>query len=229
MGQEWIDFIKTQHFLIAYFITWVVSIITYKKYFNSILKYFPILLAYIFLNELLGYCVRYTDYFSFFTKTEYLNANDLIYNLYTLIFFGYFYFLYWKLVKLKKFKNWIFIGASIVSIVFVVSAIFQNPFRISLYYASGIASWVLFFCTILYFAELKSTWQWKTLKGNLMFWISLGIAVFHLFFPFIYITGYLNYDIWQEYNLQSILRILIIIMYSVFCIGFIVCRKNSVR
>ena len=139
MDQEWIDFIKNQYFLVVYFITWVISMISYKKYFNTILKYFPILIAYTFLNELLGYFIK-TDYFSFFSDAKYLNANDLIYNLYTLIFFGFFYFLYWKLVESEKFKTWISIASGVTLLSFIVRSFFQNPILMSLYYVNIIAS-----------------------------------------------------------------------------------------
>jgi len=201
--------------------------ITYKKYFNTLLKYLPIIIAYTLLNELLGYFIRYTDYFSFFSKEDYNQANDIIYNFYDVIFFGYFYYVFWKAVVSKKFKNWILIGATIAFMTYVISAIFQNPFLVSLYYANAIACWILVFFIALYLIELNSISNWKSQIYNLMFWLSIGLAVFHLFFPIVFTTGYLNYEVWQAYNLRIVIKGLIVIMYTLFCIGFIVCRRRS--
>lgn len=215
------------HFLLIYGITLLISMITYKKYFNTILKYLPIIIVYTLLNELLGYFIRYTDYFSFFSISEYNKANDIIYNIYDIVFFGFFYYVFWKVLKSKKSKNWILFGSVISLAAYIVSTIFQNPFLVSLYYANAISCWILFCFTLLYFFQLKEKWDWKIQQHNLMLWISIGLAVFHLFFPFVFTTAYFNYDIWQTYHLQSILKFLIVIMYSFFCVGFILCRQKA--
>jgi len=66
MLQEFIEFIKEDYFLIVYGITWFFSVINYKKYFDTVLKYFPILIAYTFLNELFGLQHIYHYIFSLF-------------------------------------------------------------------------------------------------------------------------------------------------------------------
>lgn len=203
--------------------------VTYKKYFNTVLKYLPLLIAYTLLNELLAMFIRHSDYFSFFSQKEYSNANDIIYNIYDVLFFGFFYFVYWNLIKSKKAKTWVLIGSSIALMSYIISAILQNPLKVSLYYANAISCWILLSFILIYLNQLRVGWNWKIQRGNLMFWISIGLGIFHLFFPFVFTTAYLNYEIWETYHLQSILRVLIILMYSIFCVGFIVSRKNGVR
>jgi len=227
MSQSLIDILKNSYFVIIYGVTWIIAIATYKKYFNTVIKYFPLIITYTLLNELLGILVRYTDYFTFFSQKKYANANDIVYNIYDILFFGFFYFVYWKLIKSKKSKKWILYGSAIALLSYIISAFFQNPILISLYYANAISCWILLFICILYFKQLRPNLNWKEQRYNLMFWITLGLAIFHFFFPFLFVTGYLDTDVYYKYNLQTIWRILIVIMYTLFSVGFIVSRKRS--
>lgn len=229
LSNTWIEMVENSYFVPVYGVTWIIAMATYKKYYNGVLKYFPLLIAYTFLNELLGIFIRYTDYFSFFSEKEFANANDIVYNIYDLVFFGFFYFVYWKLAKSRKTRNWVLVGSGISIISYVVSSIWQNPLEVSLYYANAVACWILVSFAIIYLKQLLIGWDWKVQQGNLMFWVSIGLALFHLFFPILFITAYLKHDVWQAYHLQSITRILIVFMYGIFCVGFIFCRKNGVR
>ena len=88
MSQKLIEFFSEQYILIVYLVALIVSILHYKKYYDTLMKYLPIIIAYTFFNELLGYFIRYTDDFAFLS-TETKN-NEIIYNLYQLIFFIFF-------------------------------------------------------------------------------------------------------------------------------------------
>lgn len=226
---EILDFFKLNYFLAAYGITLIISLITYKKYYNTVLKHFPILIAYAFLNELLGYFIRYSDDFSFFSQSEFSHVNSLIYNLFDFFFFGYFYYIYWKLTESIKIKKLIVAGAIVAIIANIINAIFYNPLQIALFYANAISSWILLSFSLHYLTSMKPYLLWKSNRYNLMFWISISLVVFHLFFPVLFSTGYLMPEVGYEYHFRELIGVLIIIMYSLFSIGFIVCRKNSVR
>ena len=227
MIQEFFIFLKVHYNIPAYLVGLIISILFYKKYFDTELKYFPLLIAYTFFNELLGYFIRYTSGFSFFPEEEYLNANDIIYNIYALVFFSFFYFLYWKLSKRRK--NWILCGSVLVLFSFILNCFYQNPFLQSLYYSISLASLFLLTIVILYFFDSKSNLKWLLQKHNLMFWVSLGLGVFYLFFPVIYLIGFKNYELWQQLHLRTLLRILIVVMYVFFSIGFIISRRRAFR
>lgn len=219
--------LKSNFFLLAYGLTFFISLVTYRKYFNTVLKYFPILIAYTFLNELLGVLIRYTDYFSLFFEEEYAVANSLIYNIFDFFFFGYFFYVYWMLTQSQKIKKTIVYGAIIVVLANIINACFYNPTKIALYYANAISCWILVIFTFQYFIGLGPELKWNIQRYNLMFWVSLGLAIFHFFFPFLFATGYILPEIWYTFKLQTLLRILIVIMYSLFSIGFIVSRIRS--
>jgi hypothetical protein len=227
MANEWIKFIKEEYFLIVYCVTLIIAIFSYRKYFDTPLKYFPIIIAYTLFNELLGYFIRYNEDFTFFAKKELLAANDLIYNIYNIIFYTFFFWIFWQLTKAKKNKRLVTIGITISFISYFLSLFYQDPTKILLFYASSISGIILFLFVILYLSESKSDWDWKTQKYNLMFWTSLGLGVFHLFFPVLILIGFLSYETWEELHFRTILKILIILMYFLFSIGFIKCRKRS--
>lgn len=210
----------------TYGLALILSIGTYKKYFDTALRYFPIIIAYTFFNELLGYFIRYKETFAFFSDEKF--ANDIIYNIYYVVFFGYFLFVYWNLVYDKKFKKWIRWLAYSALLIFIVNSFFYNPLTRSLFYAISIVSWLLLASILIYFYSI-SNWQWSRDKYNLMTWVSAGLGVFFLLFPIFYLIGFLKFEIWQQYHLRTVLRLLIMVMYLLFCIGFIKSRRRAFR
>lgn len=221
-----IDFIQRSYFVIAYGITLILSMVTYRKYFDTHFKYLPAIIAYTLLNEILGYFIRYYPEFSFFPNFNDARINEIIYNIYDLVFFPFFYYVYWKLIDNEIYKKWIRNLGILAMFTFPISCFFQNPTHTTLYYANAIASWVLLLCVVLYF-KTKGKNKAFIQPYNLVFWISIGLVVFHVFSPFLFLIGYLRYDIWLDYHLRTFLHILIMIMYLVFCIGFIINRKKA--
>jgi len=226
---EFIDFLKENYFISIYCIAWIVAVKTYRKYFDTALKYFPMLIAYTFFNELLGYCIRYLDDFAFYESVIF--ANDIIYNIYDIIFYGYFYLLYWRLIDSKKYKN-IIVSLSIsVLVIYMVSAFFQDPRMISLFYGTIYGSFVLVTIIILYFDHHMKTsyWTWKREKYNLVVWVSLGLLFFYSILPFLFLIGYLNNAVWEAYHLRELIRILIIVTYTIFCKGLLTSGRMYFR
>ncbi|NQZ45099.1 MAG: hypothetical protein HRT65_12375 [Flavobacteriaceae bacterium] len=224
-SQELVD-LGMNYFLIpVYFLTLMVALYHYKKYFDTVLKLFPIIIAYTFFNELLGHLIRYSSEFAFFSKKTF--ANDLIYNIYDLFFYGFFYYVYWKLIHSKRRKKTIKILALTVLASYLISCCFQNPLTISLYYATSLASWVLALIIILYFSEKSTEWNWQRERSNLMFWVSLGLLLFSYIFPFLFFSGYLKPELWYAYNFQMVLRIIIVIMYGLFITGFVISHRRA--
>lgn len=223
------SFIKDNYYMLVYAITLFVSLASYKKYYDTALKYFPIIIAYTFFNEVLGYLVRTYDEISFFQNVKYSNFNDVIYNIYALIFFAFFYHVYWQLIRNKRYKNYIISFFIIFLTAYIVSTFFQNPLETNLYYALAISSWLLVTCIIFYFKDKKELHEDILQVHNLMFWVSLALLIFYSIFPVIYVIGYTQYEIWVQYELRSILNVLIVVMYSLFIFGFLKSRKLAFR
>ena len=229
MIKELIHFTIENYFVVLYAITWIVSVITYRKYFDTHLKYFPILVAYTFFNELLGYMIRFYPDFSFFNDTKYQYNREVLYNIYAVIFFSYFYYIYWKLTLRPKFKNQIRNAAIVVGLSFIISCLFQNPMDVSLFYSISLSAFVLIYCIALYFNDQYIHYQKVIQVRNLVFWVSLGMASLYVFFPFLYLIGYLNLYIWKTYHLLTILRGLIVIMNVLIIIGFLISKRPAFR
>lgn len=226
MSQEFIDFLKEHFNIVIYLIGLVISVLHYKKYFDTVLKFFPIIIAYTFFNELLGYFIRYSDRFAFFSEET--TANDLLYNVYALIFFGYFYFIYYKLVENAKYKKVIKALALIALFVFIVHSFFLNPLKFSLYYGLSLACFILVIVILIYFKNRKE-WNWSEEKYNLVTWVSGGLGIFYFLLPIFYLIGYFYPNIWIDFPLRIMIRVLIVVMYSLFCIGFITSRRRAFR
>lgn len=227
MFQELIDFSEEHFYILIYFFALVIAIVNYRKFFDTVLKYFPALIAYTFFNELLGYFIRYSEKFAFFEDITF--ANDFIYNIYDLFYYGFFFWVFWKLAPSHRQKKIIIVLALAVLCGFLISLFFQDPFLISLYYATSLASFVLAIIVLWHWiARLKSfNWEWD--KHNLLFWVSLGLFIFHLLFPWLFLTIYLNKEIAIRFEFHIILRYLIVVMYALFCVGFVISRRRAFR
>lgn len=212
-----------------YFITWVISALNYRKYFDTVLKYFPVFIAYTFFTEILGYFIKFHEGFQFFSDEKYAWNNIIIYNIYSVVSFAFFFYIYWKTLKNPIHQKWFKLGIFITSGAYFLSLFFHDPFHGNLYYADLVASLVLLFAIALYFKEKITETNDYPMMFNLLFWISLGLAVFHLFFPFIFIALYEARDFYYQYHLYDFLVILILIMYGMFTIGFLFCKRKAYR
>jgi len=226
MSQEFIEFISKHYFLVIYGITWFFSVANYKKYFDTVLKYFPILIAYTFLNELLGTLVLLEE-FALFAK--YSAKNALVYNIYSIIFFPYFFFVYWKLIENSYYKNWIKYLALTTILSVLINSSFTNPLIEPLYFTIVYASIILVICITFHALDKKNKGSWNFEKYNLIRWISTGLIVFYTIFPIIFLINFFNKYLWIKYNLGAFQKILIVIMYVLFCIGFSISRRRSFR
>jgi len=63
-----------------YAVALLMALIRYPKYYSSPLKYFPVLLMYTFLTELLGYFTKNYEVFHISIFTTIVNHNVIIYN-----------------------------------------------------------------------------------------------------------------------------------------------------
>ncbi|MDT0608101.1 hypothetical protein [Croceitalea rosinachiae] len=230
MFPEISDFLLENYFISIYGITLVLSIIRYRRYFDTVLKYFPIIIAYTLFNEILGGMIKYFDEFQVVFIDKYSYYNVILFNLYSLIFFLFFYYVYWNSIQNISHKNIVKIGAVIFLSIYILSLFFQNPMLMHLYYAYTIGAIVLILCVLFYFKKIFSEKE-KPYKHhqNLLFWVSLGLLVFYVFDPALMIIGLKNDYIYIKYNLHTLLYILIVAMYTFFIIGFLLGKRRAFR
>ena len=218
------------YFIPIYGIALFISVVRYRMYFDTVLKYFPILIAYTFFNELLGVIIKNIADFQFVYIKQFSYYNVILYNIYSFIFYLFFYYVYWERLTNPKEKKLIKIGALMLVATNLVSVVFQDPMLVSLYVAYSVGAIFLLIAIFFYLRQIKAGIQnFKQLRGNLLFWISLGLFVFFLIDPVVMIIG-THYDyVYLTYNLQQLLYVLIVTMYSFFILGFILCRRRGIQ
>ncbi|MEO0505023.1 MAG: hypothetical protein AAF090_02640 [Bacteroidota bacterium] len=219
--------ILKEYYIPLYLLTWVVAMIRFKRYDDTVLKHLPIFIIYTFFTELLGYFIKFHEDFQFFSAEGTDWHNVIIFNIYQVVTFAYFFWVYYKVCLLQENKRRIkFLAIGTFSSYFI-SLFFQDPFHIGLYYADLVGSLSLVVIIILYFMEKTKKTVKYPVMNNLMFWVSLGLLVFYCLFPFVQLIGYTKYEIWVEYHFQTVLSILIVTMYILFNIGFIFGKKKA--
>lgn len=216
------------YYLIFYLTALIVGIATFKKYFDTPLRLFPLLIAYTLFNEVLGYFILEFEEFSFFDSLEYHWHNVVIYNIYTLFFYTYLLWLYYKLLK-RQHKNLIRFFAVVLTLGYAVSLFFQDPFHSGLYFADCLACIIVIVLVGLHFRELLKSNGSQPSKHNHMMWFGLGMLIFHIYYPFYVLNGYHNVDFFLAYNLRQILWCVITVMYTLFTIGFIMGKRLYFR
>lgn len=213
-----------------YAITVLVALWRYPRYFDSVFKYFPILLMYTLVTELGGLILKTNDDYDL-VLSDLLDYNNwLIYNIYDIIFFLYFFYVYWVSIKELKYRKIIKIGAGI----FILAAIlnpfltdFRTRFQMITYFTGAL---VLITAILLYYRQLKSTTGTWFLNENLLSWLSLGIIVFLIGYIPLIILGHFNIVAAEDYQIiRRIHLFLILIMYSSFITGFINMSRRSLK
>ncbi|WP_350294057.1 hypothetical protein [uncultured Croceitalea sp.] len=228
MGEDIIDFVKVNYFVIVYGITWLISVFTYKKYFDTLLKYFPIIIAYTFFTELLGGLVANYDDFQLIFGYNQTNYRSVIYNIYHLCFFLFFFFVYWKLISNKTHKIAIKYGSYAFVFINIINCFIKDPIIFSLVYAYIFGILLLIYCILVYLKKILKEYNINLLKYNLMFWVSIGLLLFH--------ATYLPLKIVKEFYPESYyiafrhLHLgMIVLMYVIFSIGFIMSKRKAFR
>jgi hypothetical protein len=223
MGIEIKEFLLGNYFIFFYALGLITSIVTYRQYYDSILKYLPIIIAYTLATETLGLIIRENNEMRLVLADEYAHYNILIFNIFDIIFFLYFFYVFRSVITNLRFRNWITYSALLFIIISLVNPFFQNLMLFPQMTASTVGSLALVMITIFYLIESKS--ERKTRLHSLLFWVSLGLLIFYIFYPFIILVGYFDYELYLRLHVRTILHILIAVMYSCFIIGFLSIKR----
>ncbi len=214
-----------------YGITLAVAMFRYPKYFDTALKYFPILLLYTFFNETLGTLIYKYDAFSLTVNSLYIDYYYVIYNIYNIVFFVYFLYLFRSYTenlafkKLAKYFIYIFLGVVLVNL-FVQDFFLEYQY---LTFFTGTAFLVIIVSQYLY--EDWTNRQAGLRKKNILFWLGTGLLLYHICYLPIKAIRYYNglYNLSENPELRKIHLTLILITYIIFIVGFIRMKKKLVR
>ena len=220
----------TEHFYVPlYLITWIVAVIKYRSYFDTPLKYFPMLIIYTFFTELLGVIIKYNNNFQFFSDGRYSWHNVIIYNVYQIVFFLFFFEVFRKVIKRQVLKKQIRYLSIFCLMAYIINAMVYNPLHNQTTYGHIIGSIIMLYILVIYFREKYMEEIPYPLKDNLLFWISMGLAVFYSIFPVISIIYLLKLDIGAQIYFRPLLLTAIVLMYCLIIIGLLAGKRKAFR
>lgn len=217
-----IEFLENNYFIPLYAIALIASIIRYKWYYDTVLKYFPILICFALLAEILGYLIRDFDGFQIiYLENIGHYYNHVIFNIFDIVFFTYFFYVFFKTFSKEKEKQYIVYGGIFFLISSLINPFFQNILLHPQTYAIYAGSLVIILCALSYLKQIKKqNSDIKTRYNILLFWICIGFLVFYPLYPIIMtISDYQG--LYQKLHTQQVLHTIIIGMYTCFTIGFI--------
>ncbi len=212
------------------------------KYFVLLAAVFGLIYFYKYKDTFLRpmmyllWTIAFVEFFSYFTKKYgvlvYTDENGVPYTywLYNLLYFGLFltvFRIYLKAITNKVYKKWIrYFIISYILISIVNWTMIQN-FVLELSVLPYISGSIFLIITIIfYFLELLKSEKILLYHRQLLFWISIGLLLFHTgTIPFsLEINGYALIP--GIHKLFLIITFLSNIMYSMFTFGFIWSRKE---
>ncbi|MDX1767589.1 hypothetical protein [Arenibacter troitsensis] len=225
---EILDTILENSYQPLYAVTLSIALIRYPKYYNTPLKYFPILLMYTFLNELLGYFTKNYEVFHISIFSAFVTHNVFIYNIYNIVFFSYFFYVYWKYIETKKYRTYIILATAFYLMASLANPFFQN-FKLESQVFSYLAgAFAILICIILFFIEHRQSSKKLDFRFTGIKWISIGLLIFYLGYAPIKASRFYNYTYQlNEYvHLRRIHLSLIVLMYISFIIGFLRMKRK---
>ncbi|KKN41600.1 hypothetical protein LCGC14_0721670 [marine sediment metagenome] len=202
----------------------------YPKYFDTSLKYFPILILYTLLNELLGVLIYKFDTFSLEFNNMYSDNYIVIYTIYNILFFLYFFYLFRFYITNEAFKKLIKYGSMFFLATCLINPVFQNLYTQYQYFIFFSGALLLIMSVLLYIKEQKEN-GFQNLKNNVLFWIGLGLLLYHVGYIPIKVIRFQNELTGQTEisTLRTIHFMLLVFMYTCFIIGFLRLKKRLPR
>ncbi|VAW10104.1 hypothetical protein MNBD_BACTEROID03-1410 [hydrothermal vent metagenome] len=211
-----LEFFENYYFIPLYGIALVISLIRYRSYYDTVLKYFPIIIAYTFLSEILGYIIGNFESFQIIYSEKRSFLNSFVYNIFDIVFFLYFYFVFWKAITNSTHREVIKYGTALFVISCLINLFFQNILILPQVYAITVGSLLLITFSIFY---IRQTIAAK--KSNcLILWTSIGLLIFYSFYPINMFLGVYSEAFYERFHLTQFHRLLIVAMYMCFIIGF---------
>jgi hypothetical protein len=221
---------------IFYFFEWaafIFSIYYYKKQPSKPIKYLVMYLGFTIVVETIGFYTFFIDDWNFlsFLKETSFEKNYWLYNVYLIITFL-FYILFFKwFLRNTKTIRFLDILSGLFLITSISILVFSDVFFIKYPAITLISGTVLVLISIFsYYLELINSDRILNLSKSVIFYISVGVLVFHLCLTPVFIFSSLLIDKSTPENIifyASFLKVGNYILYSSFILGFIVCAKDT--
>lgn len=209
------------------------GIFSYKKYKDSVSKYFIWFLFYLMICDSISGYKNYIDngFLDFLKGTVFATNHwwsTSFWKVGAIVFFSFYYF---RVLKRRYFKNIIKIcGTLFFVFCLVYISINWNEFFYQFFpIISVLGALVVFLCTVFYFIEILQSERILTIHKSLSFYISVAIFIWWLIItPLVFYDIYHSNDDWNFIFLKwQIYLFANIFMYSIFTFALIWCRPQN--
>jgi hypothetical protein len=212
----------------------------FKKYKETNYKWFIYFLVYIVICDSLSFYTKYVhpEKFLYYLVGTLIEKNhwwsNLFWNLGAIMFFAFYFRKQLNTILFKniiKYGSYIFLGISVIYILFHLDQYFNSFFPVI--NVSG--SIIIFLCSMFYFMETLQSDRILTFYKSLNFYISTAIFIWWLIItPIVFYDVYFKYEIgssnrdWNFMFLRwQIFLFANIIMYSTFTFALIWCKPQK--
>ena len=234
--QNFIDFINNNSsniYLFLEILAAVTGLILYKKYKNTIAKYFIHFLVYTVIIVIIGrysHLVRGEGILNFLEGTL-LEKNywwfTIFWEIAAGIFFGWYYS---KILYKQLYKKLLRVSV----VIFIVISIFAILLNIDLFFTGSISiieisgAIIILQCASYYFIEILQSDRVLTFYKSLNFYISCAILILWLIqTPLTFFQSYFRLADMEYVNLRGYINLLVIsFMYIVYTVGLIVSKPE---
>lgn len=217
----------------------ITALLVYKKYKNTVVKYFCWFLVYVFLLELIGGYTVYVAKYPFLSEIKNALKGTLIeknywwYNFFWGIGSVVFYTTYFMtVIDKKQYKviiGWsraIFVIAAISNIIFNIDKFFTS----SLPFNSTLGSIVILICTTVYFISILKSDRLMLFYKSVNFYIAAVIFIWYLVVtPLTFFNVYYTAADWDYVILRSTIMLSMnLFMYLTFTFVLLWCKPQNV-
>ncbi|WP_133259743.1 hypothetical protein [Pseudochryseolinea flava] len=170
--------------------------------------------------------------FAIGTLKQYTEArlqNNYIYNVLTSLQYAYYFFLYYSIITIPRYRQWVLTFLVMFVVAVVVNFLWIQKLSVTAAFASytfTLGAILLMMTIALFLVEILNTEKILYFKNYLMFWISIGLFVFYTgIIPFVLSINLLP-DFLSNDALAIMFFTLNLVMYSCFTLGFIISRPQ---
>jgi len=167
----------------------------------------------------------------YFYSLAFKKSNHFIFNLYTLIEYTFYPYIFSKTVKAPFTKKLIKVALLGFVLFYIYQIFLRGQFFIYNSLTSNIGEFLTLICCLCYFADLLMDDELIVFFNTPMFWITTGI-MFAAVGDFLYMSFFdyiVNNNLDPKGHIYSIMETaLSIIEYGFFCIGF-TCKKTWIK
>ena len=200
-----------------YMVVFIISLIRLPLYKDTPLKFLPLIFFITVVAEYAGYIFKELDH----------GVNLIVYNIYYLLHFTFFSYVFMKMIDNVRFKGYIKVGMAVFWLFYLGDLIFtgitQGSFAASYIAGAG----VLVFCIILYYISILESSLVLVVKNDLLFWVSVGLFLFYIGYLPIKIVRSWFYNFNKFFELLQVIQFsLIIVMYLFFLAGFLWMKRR---